>query len=505
MVKKGRSQANLFKKWNAEHPLIAISALCLLTTGLSCLLPLSPQQSGLGWGMAVCAAVLLAAWEILTGIRRIPQWGHSVCWWGIGFFLRFSYILHFPYYLMQHDVLRFSGETGHAGYILYLFREGHLPDFDVRSVWQFYHPPLHHLLTAGWMHLTASLPTAQWYETAQALPFAYSCAALAVFGLILRELGCKGLSFTLPFAVMAVHPGLIILSGSINNDMLSILLMECALLLTLRWQKAHRMSTILLLALSIGLGMMAKLSAWLAAPAAAAVFLHALWKEKGAFRRLWGQFAAFAAVCFPLGLFWSVRNFLGWGVPPMYIPMLSSDSEQYVGMHPIWERLFDVSPRQFTYIYDCFTIYGQDYSEYNPLIGLLKTAVFDEFVNTSRFPAVQGFGEVLFWTQVVLCLLCIAAILRVLRRKGLRGAQVVLLITYASALCSYLLFCLTYAHTCTQSFRYAVPTLYASLAFGGICLREKPLPCPAQYAVTAAVCGFAGVSLLIYGVLLYIP
>ena len=191
-------------------------------------------------------------------------------------------------------------------------------------------------------------------------------------------------------------------------------------------------------------------------------------------------------------------------MPFTYIPMLRDDSAQFVGNHPIWQRLLDLSPKQFTYIYDCYEMYGQDYNEYNPLIGLLKTAVFDEFAGTARFPHVAGFGEALFWSQVVLAVISLAAMILAMRQKRRRIEKISLLITYITVLGCYVSFCLTFAHTCTQSFRYAVPTLFTTLAFLGIALRGKMLPKWVKVAAYGAAGVFCGASAAIYGLLLYV-
>lgn len=490
-----------------RYSIAAVLLLCLLPGILASFLPITPHQELLGWGMMGCAGILLLLWSVLLILRKLPEWGHRVFWWGAGYFLRFGYILRFPYYQMQHDVRTFEDTDGHAGYIAYLYHEGHLPDFDVREVWQFYHPPLHHALCAGWMHLLDALhlPEEQIFEGIQVLPFTYSCLMLAVFALLLGHFELKGAAFVIPFSIMALHPSQIILAGSLNNDMLSILFMGASLLLTLRWYREPKTGTLIGLALTIGLGMFTKLSAWMTAPAAAALFLLKLINDpKGQRCKRLMQYVLFGVICIPIGLFWSARNYLGWEVPPSYIPMLADDSAQYVGNHPIWERLFDLSPHQFRYIYDCYEIYGQDYSEYNPFIGLLKTAVFDEFVGTKRFPAVTGVGEVLFWTQVLLVVLTILAGIRLLHQKGLDPEKLALLVTYGVTLVSYVSFCIAYPHTCTQSFRYAVPTLYTSLLFLGIWIGTGTKSKPLRIAAGSVTGVFLAASFAVYGVLLYV-
>lgn len=503
-------KARCFAIFIQKHPVFPAILLCLVTGAAGSILPTAPHQKVLGWVLAVCALAVSVVWAVLRWRMKPLRWGDGGFWWVIGYLLRFSYILRFPYYLMQHDVGNFHDKKGHAQYIAYLLTEGHLPTFDVREEWQFYHPPLHHALEAGFLRIMGIFPwltdaaDERWYECTQVLPFAYSCAFLAIFGLILRHFGAKGASFTIPFAVMAVHPSQIILAGSINNDMLSILFLEASALLALRWYRRPQITTILALALTIGLGMSSKLSAWMAAPAAAFLFLARLFKKGADWRKLIPQFLAFGAVCVPLGMWWYVRNLVGWGVPFTYIPMLREDSAQYVGNHPIWERLLDLSPKQFAYIYDCYEMYGQDYNEYNPLIGLLKTAVFDEFVGTARFPHVAGFGEVLFWSQVILALAALAAMVVVMVQKRRRIEKISLLLTYITVLGCYVSFCLTFAHTCTQSFRYTVPTLFTTLAFLSIALRRKLLPKWVQVGAYGAAGVFCAASMAVYGVQLYV-
>ena len=495
MSDKSHQIAKKFIHWNARHPIPLVMLFCLVTGMLLGFLPTLPHQRGGAWGMMGSAGVLLVVWSVLLFRKKCPSWGHGVFWWGIGYFLRMGYILRFPYWQMQHDVGDFSMSDHHAGYILYLYNGGGLPDFDVREVWQFYHPPFHHLLCAVWMHLmhAVGMGEEQMYEAVQVLPCAYSCAALAIFGLILRHFKLEGWRFVMPLAVFAVHPSLIILGGSINNDMLCVLLMMASLLLTLRWFENPKYSTILGLALTIGLAMFTKLSGWLAAPAAACLFLLRFLWDKDDRKRLFTQFLGFGAVCVPIGLFIPVRNFVRFGVPLAYVPRIADDSEQYIGDISPLRRLLDFSPDQFRYIYDCFTMYGQDYNEYNPLIGLLKTAVFDEFINTDRFPAVAGFGEALFWTQVVLSGCALFSMIACLRQRERSAEKMALFLTYSITLLSYVSFCLTYPHTCTQSFRYAVPVLYTSLVFLG--LHEPPKW--GRVVEIAASVGFCGAALFV--------
>jgi hypothetical protein len=521
MTERAKSIYSIAAHTVSKHPYIAAGLLCLLTVFLGFGEQSHFQRTDaivvwlagcLGWGLVghsfrschiavgyllwtgacVCLLVTLrpAMWFSVAGIPLcIILWlfllrqgqltdrlrGILLC--GMGFCLRFAYILATPYYVRQHDVGLFDSDSGHAAYITYLYNNLRLPDFDVREVWQFYHPPLHHAIAAVWMRLLTfcgvSFENAG--ECVQILTLTYSCLLMVIFYQLLRHFRIHGISLSVSLGLIAFHPTFIIMSGSINNDILSITFMLASLLLTVKWYRNPRFSTILKLAFSIGCGMMTKLSAWMAAPAAALVFLVVLYRNRKCPFPFLRQFTVFGSICIPLGLWWGIRNFIRWGVPIAYMPMLSTESEQFVGNLSIAKRLLDFSFRQWTYVYDCFTMYGQSYNEYNPLIGLLKTALFDERIGISTYPQIAGFGELLFAAQAILALLGAAAMIRICRQKAESPDSTeksCLCLTYGITLLCYYLFCLVYAHTCTQNIRYATPLIFISCLFLGLSMQS---------------------------------
>ncbi len=458
---------------------VQLSVMEVLWSALCIWLGTAPSPAQ--WWIVGGVTALVLLFGSLYASQRLTDGlcGALLC--GMGFCMRFAYVLATPYYVRQHDVGRFGGESGHAFYIEYLFTNGHLPDFDVREVWQCYHPPLHHSIAAVWMRLLHAfgVPYEQICESVQLLPFAYSCICLVLFWKLLQHFQLQGAAMAIPLGIMAFHPTFLLLGGSINNDMLSITFFLWAILLTCRWYREQKLSVILQLAIAIGCGMMTKLSVWMAAPAAAAVFLLVLYKNRRTPRHLIGQYAAFGAVCIPLGLGWGIRNLVRFGVPLTYVPMLSSASEQYVGDIPVLQRLFDMNPKQWLYVYDCFTMYGQSYNEYNPTFGLLKTALFDELINTKNYPAIAGFGEFLFFSQILVILVSLIGIVMVLRRRNTTAEHWQLLLTYGITLVSYYSFCIMYAHTCTQNIRYATPLILIGCLFLGMWLQKGEKLSPA--------------------------
>lgn len=402
-----------------------------------------------------------------------------------GFLLRLLYVLYTPVTARQHDVYLFSGTKGHAGYIMHFYHTLRLPDFAPNSVSQFYHPPLHHFLEALWMRLQTTLGVSLTAaaENTQLLTLLYSSLCMPVVYQTLKLLKLRGRALLIPLAILCFHPTFILMAGSINNDILMTLLTLTAFWAALRWYEAPSVKRILPVALAMGFAMMAKLSAFLAAPAIGLLFLMRLFsdcnqntgKVRGRLiRRYLFQFALFALICCPLGLWWPLYSYFVWNVPLGYVPSLPLTSHQYIGDHSLWERLW-ITKDQLSSVYVAWAdIPGHTYYEFNLFTGLLKTSMFDEstlFVSGTAVGTLGSlFSILLFYVNLLLILLSVAAIpICLIRRYRLRDAHVTL-----SCLClgltvfiSYISFCFGYPHTCTQNFRYAIPTLLVACLFLG--------------------------------------
>ena len=400
----------------------------------------------------------------------------------VGIALRLQYILYTGCTERQHDVEVFGCGFGHSGYIEYLYNEFKLPDFDVREVWQFYHPPLHHLISAAFLKL-CNLFCINYnlsLECLQVLTFFYSTISMLIIYRILKESGVKGKALIFVFSIIVFHPTFIIFAGSINNDILSITFQLGAILYTIRWIKEKSVFNIVAIALCIGLGMMTKLSAWMVAPAVAAVFLVSLikdLKEKRCSLSFYlKQYSVFAVVCIPLGLWWSVRNYLLHSVPPNYIPFLEHDNPQYIGDIPVINRLFDFGAHQFKSVYD---MWGKPYFEYNPTIGLLKTAMFGESINDTAYPTITGFGTMLFWVGTILAVLgfvfmCYYFISRKYKKDL---TDLLMLAVFVVNFVMYYYFCIAFPFTCTQNIRYATPLIViGSVYIGKTITRQDEIP-----------------------------
>lgn len=394
-----------------------------------------------------------------------------------GFLVRLAYVMYTPITVRQHDVNLFTSKTGHAAYIRYLYENNHLPDFDVRTKWQFYHPPVHHILAAVWLKVqtTVGIGFEHACENIQLLTLFYSSACMIISYKIFRQLNLKKSGITVAVAIVSFCPAFFILAGSINNDILSITFMLGAILNTIYWYKNQKLRYIVSIALCVGLGMMTKLSVWMTAPAIAFVFIYVFFKKIKNFKKYLAQFTVFGVICVPLGLWWSIRNLVKYGVPITYVPMLSENSDQYVGDIPLLQRLFDFNFSQFTDVGDQFERYGGTYNEYNPLVGLFKTSMFDEGITVNYYPNIAVFNKLLFWSAVILGIVGFISMAVTFIKKNTVidfPMKAFIFLIYSVIFVSYYVFCIEFEHVCTQNIRYAVPLIVIGAYFTGLSVQH---------------------------------
>lgn len=403
----------------------------------------------------------------------------------MGFLIRLAYIMSIPVTQKQHDVGSVEELKGHIGYIAYLYYNSSLPDVDVRTVYQYYHPPLHHIFAAIWLKIQTMIGVKfeDACENIQILTLFYSCCCMILSYKIFKALKLEGKGLVIAFAVIVFCPTFYIMSGSINNDILSVTFILGAVLNTLYWYKSRTLKRILCIAACVGCGMMAKLSAWMAAPAIGFVFIYVLYKElkktkfknfKPALKYI-KQYAIFLVLCVPLAFWWGIRNLVGWGVPITYVLKLSETSKQYIGDVPLMKRLFDFNLSQFKNVGECFVFYNCDYNEYNPLIGLFKTSMFDELFTVQNYPAIEGVNKILFWSAVILGIIGFAAMIYTLINPSEEldfPHKVFVSLFYFVIFISYYIFCINFPHVCTMNIRYAVPLIVVGAYFVGIAVNK---------------------------------
>lgn len=386
---------------------------------------------------------------------------------GLG--LRFIYILYTSIETRQQDVHSFGGVDGHAAYIEYIYNNLRLPDFNPKDRFQFYHPPLHHIISAVFLKFI-DFTGATWEKAKESLQFLtlfYSGCHLIFTFRLFREIKLKGISLLVAILIIAANPTMIILSGSINNDMLSICLMQCAIYYAVIWFKTPTLSNIIKLAIFIGLGMMAKLSVVFIAPAVALLFFTKLISKNQKIKEVLYQFFVFGLISVPLGLWWGVRNFILYKLPFTYVPTLGVGSHQYIGDYNVFERLFDFSFYQFKSV--CVA-WGEPYFEHNIFIGLLKTSVFGEQTLSSTNAVFYKFAEAMFYINLIIVIIALISMVILLIKRATDCEypyKVFFTVLYITFVFSYIQFCFAYPHTCTQNIRYVTPSIWiGAMAIG---------------------------------------
>ncbi len=322
-------------------------------------------------------------------------------------FLHIFYIVCTPTYVRQHDVIGFGNNKGkgQAALIEYLMNEGHLPDFDPRQRWGFFQPLLHHIVAAVFLkiNLLRGLNYGAAAESIQILTLTYSMIFILYGFRIFKLIGLKGTGLYISEAILAFHPLLILLSGSVNNDMMSHMFFVMAIFYALKWYKEDKFKDLILTALTIGFSMMAKLSGVLVAPAVAFLMIYRLYAEKGELQKIKErikEYALFALTVFPLGLFFPVRNMIRFHVPLSYMPEVGED----VSGFGILKRIFDIR----TYSpYACMIKNGAPYDEYNIFLTLIKTSLTGEYDFGAENSYITFFAWILFVSG---CLLFITAV-----------------------------------------------------------------------------------------------
>lgn len=360
--------------------------------------------------------------------------------------------------------------TGHLGYMFYLFTYKRLPDFDPREVYQFFHPPLHHIIEALWMNIVNIFTTD--FETVlewlQIPTLIYSALVLVVAGFILSELKCKDSTSLIVLIILAFHPSYIFMAGSINNDGLALLFQFLIILFVIRWYKNRTTSNIIWIALSIGFGMLTKLSVALLAIPVAFVFISTFIEETREYSRFatkrFIQYLLFGIICVPIGMAWAVRCNIRFGMPLTYVNKLPNDSWQYIGNYSLWER-FGV-PNLVGLIKNLAN--GSLGFGENMWIQLFRTSALGE-CDLSQFPLggkliamlmILVSGLIAIWA-----LICFVKTYLIDKQKETTNRigwiiKWFLILIYILSFGSYIKFCYSYPHQCTMNFRYMLLTVF---------------------------------------------
>lgn len=394
--------------------------------------------------------------------------------------LHCCYALLSGLYDRQHDEGVYTGiattqvNPGHLGYIEYIYKFHALPNMNPYEFFSYYHPPLHYMISAVWVILLTALGMSEdmAFENLQILPLFYSGLLMLVTYKILKKIGSEGKGLCVGLFFAAMHPSLVIMSGSINNDMLSTLLIACCILSTLCFIRERSLKNLMLIAFSIGLGMVSKINVGIMALPIGLVFLMDFIgvirsKDKNEILKSLKQYVLFGLTSAVIGLSWIVRNLLKFHEKPG-ISAPGEASIMYTGNYNLWEQLGIAPFSEWHFEFPFHPLSGKVI--HNIWVIMFQTSLF-----TEEYPADLE-GGLLFLCQFVYVAAIILAIATAVffiytqykkyktsTQEG-RFESIFLVAGYITFLFGFAFFAWKYPYTCSSDFRYiAICLIYIAI------------------------------------------
>lgn len=373
--------------------------------------------------------------------------------------IRMIFIIKYPLSKAQHDV---NGENGHFSYIQTIFIQNRLPS---TNQYQYYQPPLHHFISAMWLKVFSKLIRSYTtlIESLQFVPLIYSMLLLIVVNKMLKELKIKDKYKNLILVIMAFHPTFTILSGSINNDMLSILLIFCTLYEIILWYKKSDMVNTIILAIITGLAVMAKTSSAIVSLPIMYIFLLQFYRaiKKGDKRKIWqyiGMYCVFGIISLSLGLWYPIRNYILFKQPILYI-LDPNNQKLYVGDKSLWSRFIPFSK-------EIFIQYANSYEHYNIPTFLIKSSLFGEWTWTKNYLCkyIYMFSIVANIAIISISIIAMAREMIFTRKRNLVYRNIFLLLYFFNII-SFITMNIKLPYGCSMDFRYIVPTIFIGIYF----------------------------------------
>lgn len=370
-----------------------------------------------------------------------------------GIIMRIGYMLYTPYALRGHDVG--LGSNGHADYIITLM-QGHLPD---SNRYQYYHPPLFHILAAGiadsFRFLTGVQDTELLLEAGKMISCWSSILTLFLSVALCRELELGKAGKIILITIAAFLPEHYLLAGRLNNDALSIMLMTAIILYTLKWYHRQSMHDMIILALCYGLGMMTKMSVGTFALVTGAVMIIVLFKgsKNRNGTKIFLQYLVFSIIAFPLGMWYPIRNLIRFDQPLNYVAQIETTDPLYCGDHSMISRFLPMTD---------YYLYADPRRDFNVWTYLVKTSVFGEF----QYNVAPWIAQTLLICAGILAVAGLTAMFyRFIHKPSFQDK--ILAALWSVMILSYLWFNANYPFGCTMDFRYIVPTALVSSIFLG--------------------------------------
>jgi len=382
----------------------------------------------------------------------------------IGIILRTLYISYTTIQERQHDMYE---NIGHLSYIEEIYETGKLPE---TNRGQFYQQPLHHIISAAWLKINTlcGVDLLKAEEGIQVLTAIYSSLIMLVAYSILKELKIKDKYKILVLLMIAIHPTFIILSGSINNDILMIMFTFLIILYLIKWNKKASYKNTIILALFTACIALTKISGTIIAIPILYVFINKFIKEyiksgskKQVIKNYMIRFVVFGIIALGLGLSYSIRNMVLFGQSLFYVP--NPGQLLFCGDSSWWERL-NIFSRELLQ-----NTYCNSLGDCNIPAYIIKSSLFGEY-SLNEVMKAYIIPKLLIIINIILIAISLLSLISVMLRykkigKRFRVILNIFILTFFSLMFMYCYGNVVMPYGPTMDFRYIVPTIFTGMIF----------------------------------------
>ena len=403
------------------------------------------------------------------------------------FSVGFGYISYTPYFVRQHDSRDFFNYElgGHFGYIGYIFKNHHLPTMSPKDYWCFFNPPLFYIISATFIGLQNhfGLEIEKCFENLQVLSLIYTLVFEIYVYRILNKTGIKQ-SLVTVLAFILFSPATIIMSGSLNNDILAIMLSTMALFYAIKWFETNKLLDLIKIAICIGFAMMTKISSALIAIVIGTLFITRFVKDiklsrsnanmSFTLKRYLFHFSLFALISLPIGLWFPIKNLILYNIPPTYVQSIEPDTPINISKYSCFDRFFTVSSKET--LSNINVIMEEKGIDYNIFFTTLKSFIIDENIDYKDNKVLDYSIHILYYLSIVISILFLVNLIYVLiNYKKIKNNWILMfLLLLALEIISYVKFCFDFPFPFTMNFRYIIPTLISFSAItGSACEKNK--------------------------------
>lgn len=408
----------------------------------------------------------------------------------LGIIIRFITNFYARVDVFQHDIT--FNNAGHFDYAKYIYENNMLPN---TNYYEFAQPPINAYLQALVMKIMSfvinrNVSLIKLYSYTKILSFIFSVITLIIIYKIIKEFDVNEFLSNIFIAIFSFYPGLIIMNTQYSNDPISYMFFYLSIYIALIWIKNKKMSTIILLALSIGIGMLTKVSVGLVAFVVGPILLIGLYssyredkKNKNGyanFKNVILMLTVFMLIVFPIGLSYSVRNYILFGQKfgEIFDIAVGTKLDLSLKNYSIYDRYIKFA---FDRLFDKECNIFHDYYEYNIWVDLIKTSTFDEFTFVKYYPFKNFYPllviiyilNLLFWFIGILSIGYNISYISSIEKSvdnffinkdnkfTINSLIILSLLLFAIAIISYIYFNVRYARSCNSNYRYIAYITFA--------------------------------------------